>query len=126
MLAGFSAQLLPASPLPAGTCATIREEDPSLALPLTLRRVFTRLPAYLQGRTGAKRSHHLYERLAHYLALARDSSPGHRLAEPAQRLALALQEEFSTKYGLRDALRRAGVLSVEAAGWKKTTNGGQA
>lgn len=70
-----------------------------------------RLPAYLVGRAGAKRGAFLYDRLGRWLAAVRGAAP--RLAEPVLRLALALREEFPTLYGLRDALRREGLLPTE-------------
>ncbi|TDN40613.1 hypothetical protein E4631_10105 [Hymenobacter sp. UV11] len=68
----------------------------------------TRLPAYLNGRAGAKRGAFLYERIGRWLVSMRGTAP--RLTEPVLRLAQELRTEFPTLHGLRDVLRREGLL----------------
>jgi len=68
----------------------------------------TRLPAYLNGRAGAKRGAFLYERIGRWLVSMRGTAP--RLTDPVLRLAQELRTEFPTLHGLRDVLRREGLL----------------
>ena len=80
------------------------EVDPT---PLMLE-LETRTRAYLTGRAGAKRGAALYERIGRWLVTARGGAP--RLTEPVLRLAQELREEFPTLHGLKDVLRRKGLL----------------
>jgi hypothetical protein len=82
----------------------LAEVDPT---PLMLE-LETRLPAYLNGRAGAKRGAFLYERIGRWLVSMRGTAP--RLAEPVLRLAQELRTEFPTLHGLRDVLGREGLL----------------
>jgi len=68
----------------------------------------TRLPAYLNGRAGARRGAFLYERIGRWLVSMRGTAP--RLTDPVLRLAQELRTEFPTLHGLRDVLRREGLL----------------
>ena len=68
----------------------------------------TRTRAYLNGRANAKRGAFLYDRIGRWLVSVRGTAP--RLTEPVLRLALELRQEFPTLHGLRDVLRREGLL----------------
>ncbi|AMR26182.1 hypothetical protein A0257_03135 [Hymenobacter psoromatis] len=84
----------------------------------------TRLPAYLNGRAGAKRGAFLYERIGRWLVSMRGTAP--RLTDPVLRLAQELRTEFPTLHGLRDVLRREGLLvtaEVPAAVVEKKKSG---
>ncbi len=76
-------------------------------LPLMLE-LETRLPAYLHGRAQAKRGTFLYERIGRWLVSVRGTAP--RLTEPVLRLAQELRAQFPTLHGLREVLRREGLL----------------
>ena len=82
----------------------LAETDP---MPLMLE-LETRTRAYLNGRANAKRGALLYDRIGRWLGSVRGAAP--RLTEPVLRLALALRQEFPTLHGLRDVLRREGLL----------------
>ncbi|GAA3960795.1 hypothetical protein [Hymenobacter antarcticus] len=84
--------------------ALLATHDPT---PLMLE-LETRTRAYLNGRANAKRGGFLYGHIARWLAAVRAASP--RLTEPVLRLAQELRQEFPTLYGLRGALREAGLL----------------
>ena len=88
-----------------GTALTrLAEADPtSLMLELEGR---TR--AYLHGRANAKRGAVLYQAIGRWLALVRTAAP--RLTEPVLRLAQELRQEFPTLHGLKDSLKRQGLL----------------
>ena len=88
----------------------LAETDPT---PLMLE-LETRTRAYLNGRANAKRGAFLYDRIGRWLVSVRGAAP--RLAEPVLRLALELRQEFPTLHGLRDVLRREGLLPTEADG----------
>ena len=85
-------------------------------MPLMLE-LETRLPAYLHGRAQAKRGALLYERIGRWLAIMSSAAP--RLTEPVLRLAQELREEFPTLHGLRDVLRREGLLVAAEPGAAK-------
>ncbi len=80
--------------------------------PLMLE-IETRTRAYLNGRYNAKRGAFLYERIGRWLVSVRGTAP--RLTEPVLRLAQELREEFPTLNGLRDVLRREGLLVEKPA-----------
>ena len=82
----------------------LAETDPT-SLMLELE---TRTRAYLNGRANAKRGAFLYDRIGRWLVSVRGTAP--RLTEPVLRLALELRQEFPTLHGLRDVLRREGLL----------------
>ena len=88
----------------------LAETDPT-SLMLELE---TRTRAYLYGRANAKRGAFLYDRIGRWLVSVRGAAP--RLTEPMLRLALELRQEFPTLHGLRDMLRREGLLPTEADG----------
>ncbi len=79
----------------------------------------TRLPAYLNGRAGAKRGAALYERIAMWLTSAQAATP--RLTDPVRRLAQRLREEFPTLHGLREVLQRQRLLVAKELGEVVTT-----
>ncbi|WP_046242669.1 SWIM zinc finger family protein [Hymenobacter terrenus] len=71
----------------------------------------TRTRAYLNGRANTKRGTFLYDRIGRWLVTVRGAAP--RLTEPVLRLAQELREEFPTLHGLKDILRREGLLVTE-------------
>ncbi len=87
----------------------LAETDPT---PLMLE-LETRTRAYLNGRAKAKRGAFLYDRIGRWLVSVRGAAP--RLTEPVLRLALELRQEFPTLHGLRDVLRREGLLVNDPA-----------